>query len=329
MAGLATSPEDILQFLSGCSAEGRDAVLVTLVAIDGASPRAIGAQMAVASNGDYIGSLSGGCIEAAIAAEALEALASRSPRRVRFGRGSPFLDIRLPCGGGIDLLFTPNPDPRAIAEISARLARRRPGGLLLSISGVRAVEADGPSGWRPEGFFLLYTPDLRVVAIGQGEELTATSRLAHAFGAPILAFSPSQRDVGMLLADGIAAERLEVLSARPRFESDPWTAIVFLFHDRDWEQALIPWALDLPSLYIGALGSRRSHAVRKDMLDAAGVSSAAIQRLRWPVGLIPSTREPSALAASILAEIVQDYASDRALALTPARTATLAIPPAA
>jgi xanthine dehydrogenase accessory factor len=188
------------------------------------------------------------------------------------------------------------------------------------MSGARAVEADGPSGQRPEGFFVLYAPELRIVAIGQGEELVATSRLGHAFGARILAFSPSKRDIGMLLADGITAERLEHVSARPRFESDPWTAIVFLFHDPDWEHALIPWALGLPSFYIGALGSRSSHTARKDMLSAAGVSSAAIQRLRSPIGLIPSTREPPALAASILAEIVQEYASDCALALTPAFT---------
>ena len=317
MSGLATSSVDILRFLRTYADDDQACVLVTLTGIEGSSPRALGAQMAVAANGDFAGSFSGGCIEAAVVAEALEALGSGTARLVRFGAGSPYLDIRLPCGGGIDLLFTPRPDPIAIARSIALLDERRPAALALSGARVRAREADRPTGWQGDDFIVAYTPRLRIIAIGQGEELTATAQLAHAFGAETLAFSPYERDVRALNARGIAANNLAFRTARPELRSDPWTAFVFLFHDRDWEEALIPWALDLPKFYIGALGSKHSHVARQAMLKTAGVPVDRLQSLRSPVGLVPSTRDPAALAASILAEIVQEFAADAGLALMP------------
>src|SRR3546814_20950559 len=98
---------------------------------------------------------------------------------------------------------------------------------------------------------------------------------------------------------------------RPDIVSDPWTAFIFTFHERDWEVALIPWALGLPRLYIGAQGSRRSHAARTEMLEAAGAPAAAIRAVRSPVGLIPSTRDPSSLAVSLTADIEIGSASCR------------------
>src|SRR3546814_11432516 len=65
--------------------------------------------MAVLDNGDCAGSFSSGCVEAAIIAEAIEVFSESRPRVVRFGQGSPYLDIKLPCGGGIDALFLPAP----------------------------------------------------------------------------------------------------------------------------------------------------------------------------------------------------------------------------
>jgi xanthine dehydrogenase accessory factor len=314
MSGIATSPLDILRFLIECEEAGRGTILVTLVGIEGSSPRAIGSQMAVASDGEYVGSLSGGCIEAAVAAEAIEALHSGFPRTVRYGAGSPYLDIRLPCGGGIDLLFTPRPDPSVLMKLLDIVEMRRPATLTLG-DRLSADEAIGPSGWRGESFFVTYTPPLRILAFGQGEELTATARLANSFGARIEAFTPYRHDVDLLASVDISARLLKFRGVTPRLTSDPWTAIIFLFHDRDWEETLLSWALPLPHLYIGALGSRATHAARIAMLQAAGQSSASIQSIRSPVGMIPSTRDPVALSISILAEIAQSYMTEADLSL--------------
>ncbi len=304
---IASSPVDILQFLAARGGEGLGTVLVTLTDIIGSSPRAIGAQMAVASDGRYLGSLSGGCVEAAIVAEAMKVLAEGRPRLVRYGAGSPYLDIRLPCGGGIDLLFTPDPDGQVIAGLLAHLDRREAATLCLSGDGVSLVTGAAHPRWQGDTFLLPYAPPLRVVAIGQGEELTALASLAQSFGAEAEAWTPDRRALADLAHWSLPATELTMRSALPAIASDPWTAILFLFHDRDWEEVLLPRALALPAFYIGAVGSRRTQDSRIEMLRDAGVSAALLGRLETSVGLIPATRDPATLALSILSQVAERY----------------------
>jgi xanthine dehydrogenase accessory factor len=97
---IAASALDVLNQAARWLDDGRRVALVTLVGIEGTTSRSIGTQMAVADDGRSIGPLSGGCIEAAIVAEARDALRAGAARVVRFGVGSPYIDVRLPCGGG-------------------------------------------------------------------------------------------------------------------------------------------------------------------------------------------------------------------------------------
>lgn len=307
---IATTPADILRFALARIEEGVGTILVTLTGIDGSAPRAIGAQMAVAADGRYLGSLSGGCIEAAVAAEAIGTLADGRAKLVRFGAGSPYLDIRMPCGGGIDLLFNPHPDLGAIADALARHDRRTVAALRLSSGGVFSEATQGGgNGWRDGGFQLHLSPRLRILAMGQGEELTALARLARAYGAEIAILSPDQRALAELAAESFDVTRLETRTGMPPTATDRWTAILSVFHDRDWEEVLLPQALALDSFYIGAIGSRRTQDVRLQALRAAGVDELLCQKLRTSVGLIPATRDPATLALSALAQIVQDYAA--------------------
>lgn len=282
---IAAVPADALRLLARGAADGVPGVLVTLVAIEGASSRAIGTQMAVMADGRAVGSFSGGCIEAAVRAEALDVLAQGTPRTVRYGAGSPYIDVRLPCGGGIDLLFSPQPDSAEIARVLATLDHRQPADLMLG------------------QFKQRYAPPLRLVALGHGEDLLALVRLAHAFGIDVEAFAPT----GDVHANGDAIAPLHTRTTLPAFATDPWTAVVFLFHDRDWEEFLLPQALARPAFYHGAVGSRRTHRARIEALRASGVPPHQIEALRGSIGLIPATRDPATLALSILAELVQDY----------------------
>lgn len=307
---IATTPADILRFVVARSGEGGATILVTLTAIEGSSPRAIGAQMAVAEDGRYAGSFSGGCIEAAVVAEAIGTLSDGRAKLVRFGAGSPYLDIRLPCGGGIDLLFNPRPDPDAIGQALAQHDRRQIAALRLADDGVHVdtiTDARGLAGWEDGSFRLGYAPKLRIVAMGQGEELTALARLAAAFGAEVSVLSPDERALADLDAEGFDTVRLTARTNLPPLVTDPWTAIISVFHDRDWEEELLPRALQLPSFYVGAIGSQRTQDVRRNALRDAGVREDLREKLRTSVGLIPATRDPATLALSALSQIVQDY----------------------
>jgi xanthine dehydrogenase accessory factor len=306
---IATTPTDILRFALARIDEGVATAIVTLTGIEGSSPRAIGAQMAVSADGRHAGSFSGGCIEAAVVAEAVAAIAGGSARLVRFGAGSPYLDIRLPCGGGIDLLFTPLADRSAIAGLLAQHMRREMAILRLSIDGVRPALShdDAVTGWQGDDFIVAYRPALRLIALGQGEELLAFARLATAYGADITALSPDAHGLAALAAEGIDTAELHLRTTWPALDSDPWTAILFLFHDRDWEEYLLPHALNAPAFYIGAIGSQRTQRLRLAALEAAGVPAHLRGRLRTEVGLIPATRDPATLALSALAQLVEEY----------------------
>lgn len=106
---------------------------------------------------------------------------------------------------------------------------------------------------------------------------------------------------------GLPLMRLARTTDTALLRSDPWTAFVFMFHDHDWETALMKRALELPHFYIGAMGGRRAHAARCEALLAAGVPASAVATLHAPIGLFHSSRDPDTLALSTLAQIVQVY----------------------
>lgn len=304
---VATTPLDILNFLAARADEGIDCTLVTLVAVTGGSSRAVGAQMAVAADGRRIGSFSGGCVEDAVATEAVDALDEGWGHVVRYGVGSPYIDIRLPCGGGIDLLFTPRPDPAVIRQALTLLQARHQAALRIECDRVLLTDPTDQTTWDGVALTHCYQPPLKIHAFGQGEDLTAFCRLSKAFGTSIHALSPEADTCAMLEAEGIAASLLHTRNTLPLKQVDPWSAIVFLFHGRDWEEGLLPQTLAFPAFYHGAIGSRRTHAARLEALRVAGVPDDRIATLRGHIGLIPATRDPATLALSVLGEIVAEY----------------------
>lgn len=295
---IAASPLAVLEQALAWQERGETVALVTLVGIEGSASRSLGTQMAATASGQSIGSFSGGCIEAAIVGEAQRALAQNAGLTVRFGLGSPYIDVRLPCGGGIDLLFTPNPSAKMLRETITQLHGRQRVRLFVTTDGVSIVEP---------GFPLDLFPPLRIVAFGQGEDLAAFVQLAASFGAEVEAFTPQIEQVVELDAKGLKAQHLSHLNEAPALVGDAWTAFAFLFHDRDWEDALLPRTLIEPALFHGAVGSQRTHAARVQRLRSMGCSEVALGRLSGHIGLIPATRDPATLAVSILAELAHQY----------------------
>jgi xanthine dehydrogenase accessory factor len=302
----------LLRFLMDHAVRGEGVVLVTLTDVTGSAARAPGEHMAVAADGAAIGSFSGGCVEAAVIAEALDVLATGRGRLVRFGAGSRYIDIRLPCGGGIDLLFTPNPPIDQLTRAIALLEARRPVTLSLSRAGAlvaaRAARIDA-AGWTGEDFRVRHDPDLRLVILGHGAEPMALHEIATAYGAETVILSPQTSLVDEAHARGIAAHQLRTLGPSDHLTVDRWSAVVTLFHDHDWETALLVQALGGNPFFIGAMGSSRTHVERVRRLREAGADADAVDRIVGPVGLLHASRDPRTLALSIMAQVVQAYES--------------------
>ncbi|PQA86051.1 XdhC family protein [Hyphococcus luteus] len=301
-AAFDPSGGDVLRFALAERRAGRPAVIVTLVEIDGASPRALGAQMAVAEDGRFAGSISSGCLERAIVEEARAAMDRGEGGVVRYGKGSPFLDVTLPCGSGVDLLFTVNPPAEALSDACIALDARRPVAAGFETNTMTLCDARRSQRESETSFTRIYQPPLRIAAAGVGAELVLLARIARAAGHRFCAISPDEA----ILAQCGAQEcfHLKSSSSLPEIPADPWTAFVFLFHDREWELALAPAALASSAFYIGAVGSRRTHAERIEALRGAELDDASLARIEGPIGLIPATRDPSALAVSVLAGVL-------------------------
>lgn len=301
----------VLTFLRDAALDGQRTVLVSIIAVTGASTRNPGALMGVAEDGRWIGSFSGGCIEAAVVSEALEALQTQQPRTVRYGAGSPYIDIRLPCGGGIDLLFSPLSDGALTREALALLDQRTPVALSLPLAeGAPALVAPDRSrsvAIRDGRVVINHLPPLRIVVTGQGAAVEAMVRQASAFGALAEILTPDQALIDAVQPHGVPATLLKAQGETAAFAADPWTACVFYFHDHDWEAPLMAQALASPAFYVGAMGSLKTHQVRSALLAHLGVAEEAIARIAAPIGLIPSSRDPEVLALSTLAQIVDRF----------------------
>jgi len=296
----------ILAFLLAAQRGGERTALVTLTGVIGSSSRAPGTHMGVSETGS-IGSFSGGCVEAAVIAEARRVIGNGRAELVRFGAGSPYLDVRLPCGGGIDLLVTPDPDALVLREALQQLERREPVSLRLGLAGELGILDDIPASWKGDDFRVRHDPDLRLIILGHGAEVLALARLATTYDALVDVLTPDEVLLAGLGQAAIPGRLLTGPKQIPSLEVDPYTAIVFLFHDHDWETDLLAWALGQDAFFVGAMGSRTTDANRRIALAERGLSPAQIALLSGPIGLIPTARDPETLALSVLAQVVDDH----------------------
>ena len=300
---------DALALLAEGEAAGMGGALVTLTDADG-GPRAVGAHMAVLADGRWRGHLSGGCVEQAVAAEALDALAASEGRVLRLGEGSPLIDIRLPCGSGLTLWIGVAPPVGWAASVLDALAERRTVSARLRPDW--AIDATPvATGWQAHAFHRLYRPPLRLLILGSGPEALATATLARAAGLEthLLAMRGE-------LAERAAAAGLLYDSATtpvcPPERVDAATAVLCLTHEAEWDVPFLASALATPAVFVGALGSPRTHALRLEVLAGMGVAAADAARIRSPVGLVAGTRDSRSLAVSVLAELMA-VAAERGL----------------
>lgn len=274
--------------------------LAVISAVDGPAYRDVGTAMAFYADGRRFGALTAGCIEEDVALQARAALADGRARKLRYGAGSPFFDLKLPCGGALDILVLPAPDLGVLHELEARRARREPTSLWIGGRGELSLLALA----EPEALRIDFAPPLRFVIFGTGPEAIFFADLVRATGAAHCLYTPEEATLSNARAAGCTCERLGQAGLPDAVQIDARTAVLFFFHDHVWEPPLLNAALKSPAVYIGAQGSRRTQETRLAAMERLGWPRAALGRLRGPIGLIRSVRDPRVLAVSVLAEVM-------------------------
>ncbi|MEM6711845.1 MAG: XdhC family protein [Pseudomonadota bacterium] len=284
---------------------GQDGVLAIITGVEGPSYRPVGATMTILADGTRAGTLSSGCIENDIALHAHEALKTGTTRSIRYGRGSPYIDIQLPCGGGLDILLVPRPEETAMRAVVERQRARMPCTLSINTKTGDAVASDEPIDGA-DIFAVRFDPQVRFCVFGKGPEASTFAALVQSAGYPNVMLSPDDETLEIAKGSGCAAQHLPKAAFPSDLKVDPWTAIILFFHDHDWEPPILKGAVDTPAFYIGAQGSQRARDARLQEMITLGVPSEQLERLHGPVGLIPSARDAGTLAVSVLAEVLAE-----------------------
>ena len=329
-------PETALSWLG----EGRKVALATVVQTWGSAPRPVGSQLAIADDASMAGSVSGGCVEGAVVAEALDALEDGKPRMLTFGvSDAEAFAVGLACGGTIRVLVEPvgvgQGMPRAKLEalVGARGARTpmvyavEPGGWARALLGtnapgemgasVRTALASDKSGFVTvdghEWFLGVHNPPLKMAVVGAVHIAQALVPMARLAGYDVTLIDPREA-----FASEARFPDTRILhdwpdAALAAMGLDTRTAVVTLTHDPKLDDPAIKATLRSQAFYLGCLGSTRTHAKRVDRLRAEGFDEAAIARIHAPVGLDISAKSPAEIAVSVLAEITQVLRQGRAV----------------
>lgn len=303
----ASHPLDVLQRALEWQSEGHAFAIAFITSTEGGGVRDAGSIMAIRADGRFCGYLSGGCIDADIVAQAQSAVETNRSKQLRYGVGSPFVDLPLPCGGSIDIRIIPEPDVQTISEWKNALSMRADASISISASGEIQFGASEEC-----AFTFSYRPKLRLRIAGRGADCLMLAQLSQDAGYDVCLQLPDEEDIRSAKSLGLTnVQHLKQVSALPETDDDAHTAFVLMFHDRHWEAPLLTQALNGPAFYVGAVGSQRTHDKRKIDLKLEGISEQQIDRIHAPIGLLPAARNSSTLAVSVLSEILSGFEASR------------------
>lgn len=300
-------PADVLEFARIALSGGRRTAIVVVTSTVGGGMRTAGTLVAVTDEGQMSGYVSNGCVDADVVAQAQLCMQEGKVSSLRYGQGSPFFDIVLPCGGAIELLVFPIFDTLPLQN-ACRLLRQRQRVTLVfdtAQNQLTCQAADTCQGWNEQRFRVSCSPKPRIRVVGQGASFMAVAHLGIESGFEIIAQSPSQEELAQLeIAGAISCDHLSSPQQPPVCKDDKWTAVLMLFHDHDWEVSLILETLKKDAFFIGAMGSTKTQHARIEALTEAGVSTHDLSRITGPLGLVPSLRDAKQIAISTLAQVV-------------------------
>ena len=324
----ASAARDPIEAARSWLEEHGKVALATVASTWGSAPVPVGGQLVVAPDERFQGSVSGGCVESDVIAEAADVMASGRPRLLEFGVDEETAwRAGLPCGGKIKVLLEPLARGRDLRYLDRVLeARRTRTPLVVTtdvVTGSRAIYdagsnlpaeakaslASGESKLveRPEGalFVQALMPTLRIIIAGATNIGQVLADMARQAGYDVVVIDPR---AAFLTAERFAGSK--TIGAWPAASLtslglDTRTAVVALTHAAHIDDEALGTALRSPCLYVGALGSKTTHAKRVERLREAGFDEADIARIRAPIGLAIGAKGPAEIAVSILAEIIK------------------------
>lgn len=286
--------------------KGAPMALATVVSTWGSAPRPRGSHMLVHQDGRFEGSVSGGCVEGEILDTAAKVIAGAPFSVQKYGVADDSAwQVGLPCGGEIAVMVQPVSAEGFDPELFDRIAEAREAGRALTVT---TDLATGHSDLRPvetgEVFANRYDPPRRLLIVGAVQIAQSLAALAATLGIETVVIDPRGRFLTEERFPGVTLDDRWPDEAVAAWNPGPSTAVVTLSHDTKIDDPALVAALASDAPYVGALGSRKSHAARLERLAAMGVTPEQLARIDGPVGIDIGAIGPSEIALSIAAAMI-------------------------
>jgi len=314
-------------------AEGREIAIATVIQTWGSAPQPVGSQLLIDADGNFVGSVSGGCVEAEVITEAADVIATGEPRALEYGvDDNAAWKVGLACGGSIRIFVQKMEKSRGSSDdllhrLVADVETRRQVALVTDLAtgaqglvhspqdlgkelapaledAFRDDKSLAVAGDESELFINVFHPTIRLIIVGAVHIAQQLVPIARGLGHDVViidprsAFATEERFGEAQISRDWPDEALSSIGVDSR------TALIALTHDPKIDDPALIHALSSDAFYVGALGSRKTHAKRVERLVKAGMPKADIERIHAPIGLDIGAQGAGEIALSIMAEII-------------------------
>ena len=307
-----TEVDDILTPMSVWLKEKRKVALATVISTWGSAPRPVGGQMAIDSNGEIIGSVSGGCVEGAVINEGINSINDGKLRIKDYGISNDMAwEVGLACGGELKILIQPlNLEDKIVYSIVENIKNREPTKLIINcLTGSRHIDnsiINQISSYDKikEEFIHVIDPKPRLFIVGAVHIAQALISLAKTADFEIILIDPREH-----FATKDRFPNCKIINEWPdtalsSFILDKATHLVTLTHDPKIDDPALIYTLKKDIGYIGSLGSKKTHNKRCERLIDIGFCQSDLSKIHGPIGLNIKAKTPAEIAISIMAEII-------------------------
>lgn len=319
---IENADQQVLSQLTRWIKAGKKSWLATVVKTWGSSPRPVGSLLCCNEDGHVAGSLSGGCIEEDLLEKITNGeLATIKPEVMLYGKTTEESErFGLPCGGQLHIVVEPQMDNSNLAQFEAitrRLAQRECVERKVDVATGEITVEDRDrfkhlqftgefenSATANEKFLVqTYGPRYQLFLIGAGQVSQYLAQMAQMLDYHVVVCDPRQEMIDQWTIEGTQLVNDMPDDAVRQHADDYFSAIIALTHDPRIDDMGLMEALTTDSFFIGAMGSVRTSAKRRERLIQLDLSEEQINKLHAPVGLPLGSKTPAEIAIAILAQL--------------------------
>ena len=315
---MLSSQQQIISFVKTHLHNEKPVWLCTILKTWGSSPRPIGAMMACTLEGEIVGSISGGCIEEDFLKQLQEGKLKdlyheqRKPFTVVYGETeAEQARLKLPCGGQLhvllELLAPTALNVDIFEQLNGALEDHRRVSRIVNLENGLVSIADQASENAvtidQETLTHSLSPMYKLLLLGAGDVAKYVAEMAIALEYDVTLCDPRENYLDNWRVQGVeTTPRLPDDVVRESF-NNPYSGVIALAHDPRVDDMALMEALKTEAFYVGAMGSERTSAARRERLPELGLTKDEIDSLYAPIGLEIESKTPAEIAISIMAEV--------------------------